>query len=345
MRVLDYGRDWRFVNAAEVEADNDGQVPLRFARRFMDGMGEMTPIARMATSVELQLTGHLSQVEVDVRTRFSDGYGETGEWYWGPYKIVPGVRLGGTGETVKLALNVAGWRNVDTRYPLRLLFPTHCDVSVLAVRAAGDVLPVAQTTPFDYRALPGALGLRWLAHGDSITQGANCSVPTTTWVDLAARTLGLQATNLGIGGHGKAEPILADAIAARDDFDVLSLHVGANAGKETERFLQNLADMIRKIRHTHPDTPIFVASPILCLHKEGKVEAYITATRTAMDGLLDRLAATDPNLHPIRGLELIGDSNGLNIDFLHLCDFGFMRYAANAARLMRPFLTARTRPA
>jgi len=347
MRGLEYGREWCFVNQVEVESDPaGGLIPLRFHRRFLEEMGPMTPIARMATGIELQIGGQPDQVEITVRTNFSDGFCETGVWYWGPYKVIPNARFGGTGETVSVAINLASWRGETAcSHPLRLLFPTHCEVSVLDVRATGETLPVEQWEPFDYRALPGAIGLRWLAHGDSITQGANCSVPTLTWVDITARTLGLRASNLAIGGYGKAEPVIARAIAERDDMDLLSLHVGANAGGICEGFLQHLEAMIRKIRVSHPNLPIFVASPVVCLNREGAPRRDIVAIRAAMDNLLRNLAADDPHLHPIHGLDLLGDGNGLTIDGTHLCDFGFMRYAANAARLMRPHLRPRSRPA
>ena len=342
MRELKYGQDWTFVNAIEIEDTKSGLIPLRFKRCHLSEMGEMARIARMATGIELQLRGTFVKIEVDVKTVFSDGFGEAVEWYWGPYKILPHAKLGGDGMITTLTLHVASWSKVDSRYPVRLIFPTHCEVQVLAVRADGDAMPVSTYPCFDYRQLPGALGLRWMVHGDSITQGANCSVPSMTWVDITARTMGCKAINLGIGGYGIAEPIIAKSIAARDDFDVLSLHVGANA-KDPVTFLANLDGMLREIRSAHPAKPIFVASPILSMGKEGTPEPTIAKIRAASELHLSLLNKSDPHLHLLHGETLFGDPNGMNVDYLHLCDFGFTRYASNAIRLMRPVLE-RDRP-
>jgi hypothetical protein len=337
MNELKHGLDWTFVNAIDIETTGSGLIPLRFSRPHLEKMGSMAIIARMATGIEIQLRGTIQKVEIDFKTIFSDDYGEGIEWYWGPYKILPHGKLGGTNTTTTLVLNVATWPKVDSRYPLRLIFPTHCEVEVQAVRIEGEAMPASTYPTFDYRQLPGALGLRWLAHGDSLTQGANCSVPTMNWVDITARTLGLKATNLGIGGYGKAEAIIAEAIAARNDFDVLSLHVGANA-KDAALFRSDLKEMISIIRVKHPATPIFVASPILSMSVEGTMEPTIGKMRATSEALLESLVKTDPNLYLLRGDELHGDPNGMNVDYLHLCDFGFSRYAANAIRLMRPVL-------
>jgi hypothetical protein len=337
MKELSYGQGWTFVNAIEVEATKAGLIPLRFERRHLVEMGGMSKIARMATGIELQLRGKFTKVEVEVKTIFSDGFGEAVEWYWGPYKMLPHAKLGGDGIVTKLVLNISAWPKVDSRYPVRLLFPTHCEVQIIAVRVDGEAMPVSTYSCFDYRQLPGAMGLRWLVHGDSLTQGANCSVPTMSWVDITARTLGCQAINLGIGGYGKAEPIIADAIAARDDFDFLSLHVGANA-KDPELFRFDLDSMLCKIRSVHSTKPVFVASPILSMGKEGTMEPTIAKMRAVSESLLTALVKSDPHLHLLHGDELFGDPSGMNVDYLHLCDFGFTRYAANAVRLMRPIL-------
>ncbi len=337
MNELKYGQDWTFVNAIEVETSGTGLIPLRFTRQHLEKMGAMAKIARMATGIEIQLRGSFKKVEIEIKTVFSDGFGEGIEWYWGPYKILPHGKLGGDNMVTTLVLNVDAWPKVDSRYPIRLIFPTHCEVAVQAVRVDGAAMPASSYPCFDYRQLPGALGLRWLAHGDSLTQGANCSVPTMNWVDITARTLGLKATNLGIGGYGKAEAIIAEAIAARTDFDVLSLHVGANA-KDAAQFRADLNEMIRMIRAAHPATPIFVGSPILSMSIEGTMEPTIGKMRATSEALLESLTKSDPHLYLLRGDELHGDPNGMNVDYLHLCDFGFSRYAANAIRLMRPVL-------
>jgi len=183
---------------------------------------------------------------------------------------------------------------------VRFVFPTHCELKILRVRVNADTKLEERFAPYDYRQLPDALGKRWLVHGDSITQGANVSVPTMTWVDLTARKLGLAAVNLGIGGHGKAEPALAADIAARDDFDILSLHIGTNAIWDK----------------AYPE----------------RLEGYLKTILAA------RLAKDHPNLVFLPGEALICRPDSLTSDMIHIPDQGAVEYAANLAPVLSRIL-------
>ena len=191
-----------FVNAAELEKTAEGVIPLRFTRASLDALGnQMRPIARLATGIELQLKGTIRVVEVTARCRFDDGFGVTAEWFRGPHKQLPTAAFV-PGSRKPQVFTCTFWGPLPETDLVRFVFPTHCELEILKVRVNADAQPETGFEPYDYRRLPSALGKRWLVHGDSITQGANVSVPTMTWVDLVARRLGLAAVNLGIGGHG-----------------------------------------------------------------------------------------------------------------------------------------------
>jgi lysophospholipase L1-like esterase len=218
------------------------------------------------------------------------------------------------------------------------VFPTHCELEILRVRVNADAKLEANVEPYDYRQLPDALGKRWLVHGDSITQGANVSVPTMTWVDLTARRLGLRAVNLGIGGHGKAEPNLAAAIAARDDFDILSLHIGTNALGDPG-YPERLEGFLKTILAAHPTKPVVLASPILKFSKPGVPVWSLAGCREAMAAVAARLAKDHPNLVFLPGEELIRRASSLNSDLVHIPDQGAVEYAENLAPVLTRILS------
>lgn len=68
---------------------------------------------------------------------------------------------------------------------------------------------------------------RWLAIGDSLTQGFSVQSPLDSWTARVARRLGLPCWNLGIGGV-KIEPeVFRWALAARS-WDVVTIGLGSN---------------------------------------------------------------------------------------------------------------------
>ena len=319
-----------FVNTAHVEKTAEGVIPLRFAPEALESMSEgMRPIARMATGIELQLQGTIRVVEITARCRFDDGFGMTAEWFRGPHKQLPTVAFA-PGSRTPQTFTYKPWGPLPETDVMRFVFPTHCEVEILRVRVNADAELARDFEPYDYRQLPDALGKRWLVHGDSITQGANVSVPTMTWVDLVARKLGLQAVNLGIGGHGKAEPALAAAIAARDDFDILSLHIGTNALGD-KGYPERLEGFLKTILAAHPTKPVVLASPILKFSKPGVPVWSLAGCREAMADVAGRLAKDHPNLVFLPGENLIRRPSSLTSDLVHIDDHGAIEYADNLA--------------
>lgn len=329
-----------FVNAAEIEKTADGVIPLRFTRASLDTLGnQMRPIARLATGVELQLKGTIRVVEITARCRFDDGFGVTAEWFRGPHKQLPTVAFKPESREPQ-TFTFKPWGPLPETEVVRFVLPTHCELEILKVRVNADAVLEADFAPYDYRQLPDALGKRWLVHGDSITQGANVSLPTMTWVDLVARRLGLAATNLGIGGHGKAEPAMAADIAARTDFDILSLHIGTNAIWD-KGYPERLEGYLKTILAAHPTKPVILASPILRFEKPGMPPAALATCRQAMAEVAKRLAKDHPNLVFLPGEDLIRRPSSLNSDLVHIDDHGAIEYADNLAPVIARVLQAR----
>ena len=64
---------------------------------------------------------------------------------------------------------------------------------------------------------PAPLQPRWIAYGDSITEGLVGRLsPARSWVAVTAREHGLDAVNLGYAGSARGEIVIAEQIAALD---------------------------------------------------------------------------------------------------------------------------------
>lgn len=177
----------------------------------------------------------------------------------------------------------------------------------------------------------------WVHHGSSISQGSNAAGPSEIWPAVAARSLGFDLRNLGLGGSAFADPFLARTI--RDTpADVISLKFGINIvnldAMRLRTFVPAVHGFLDTVREGHPDTPILLMSPIHCtIHEhtpgpgafdpeaaaEGRVR--FVATGTEGDTELGRLTLTtvrqalrevvahrsdDPRLRLIEGTDLYG---------------------------------------
>ena len=86
--------------------------------------------------------------------------------------------------------------------------------------------------------------LRWLAYGSSITYGANTQHPATSYVQQAARRLGVDVLNLGLPGSCMAEPAMAEYLASRTDVELVTCELGVNMTGWIEP-----AEFERRVRH------------------------------------------------------------------------------------------------
>jgi lysophospholipase L1-like esterase len=75
---------------------------------------------------------------------------------------------------------------------------------------------------------------RWLAIGDSLTQGFIVSSPLQTWVHRLARRWNMPVANLGVGGIRIEPAVFAPALTSRT-YDLVTIALGSNhAWRESE---------------------------------------------------------------------------------------------------------------
>jgi len=181
----------------------------------------------------------------------------------------------------------------------------------------------------------------WLHHGSSISHGSNAAGPSQTWPAIAARAMGLELLNLGLGGSALLDPFVARTI--RDlPADRISIKIGINLVNadlmRLRAFVPAVHGFLDTIREGHPDTPLMIISPILCPIQETTpgplmpdLEAYgrgelrfvatgdpggvaagqltLTVIREQLAAIVDQRSGEDRNLTYRDGSTLYGEAD------------------------------------
>lgn len=192
---------------------------------------------------------------------------------------------------------------------------------------------------------------RVLFHGDSITHGHGVTSPRETYVWQVAQKVGCAPLNYGFGGTAWADNIVAQTIAAREDWDILTIMLGANslagadsAGKpETAAQYEKKYDAyLETIRAAAPTKPILCITPILNrldLTRGNPNGEMPRAYREAITRVVQHRQRSDRNLYLLDGLSMVDDPLYLLVtDSVHPNDLGMHRIAEGIAAALKPIL-------
>ncbi|HSQ11833.1 MAG TPA: GDSL-type esterase/lipase family protein [Candidatus Deferrimicrobium sp.] len=189
-------------------------------------------------------------------------------------------------------------------------------------------------------------------HGDSITQGHGVTSPRETYVWQVAEQLNCVGINFGFGGTAWADNIVAQTIASRNDWDVLSIMLGTNSfsGKDATGKPETAAQYAAKydaflstIRATAPTKPILCVTPILNradLARGGNLngerpELY----REGITRVVRQRQRSDRQLHLADGLAMVNEPLFLLVtDRVHPNDAGMHRIANGVVEALKPLL-------
>ena len=195
---------------------------------------------------------------------------------------------------------------------------------------------------------------RVLFHGDSITHGHGVTSPRETYVSQVADKIGCVPLNYGFGGTVWADNIVAQTIAARADWDVLTIMLGANslagadsAGKpETATQYAGKYDAyLATIRAAAPTKPILCITPILnrldLTHGGNQNGEMPKAYREGIGRVVRQRQSSDKNLYLLDGLSMVDDPLYLLVtDTVHPNDLGMHRIAEGVAAALKPLLAS-----
>ena len=288
--------------------------------------------ASLPVGVRLEFTGSATAIDISYRT-LTDNLGLRGAGGGKFFSLWIGNRLieeapAALGEG-KVRLNIGKGADAKTRRIVYL--PEAMKPEVLSLTAVdGDIAPAARQP-------------RWIAYGDSITEGWIASGPAGGWPAIAGRLFELDVVNMGYAGASRGEIVSAEHIAAIKA-DVISLAHGTNCWvripHSAEQMRANLRAFLDIVRQGHPDTPIVVVSPVTRPDAEAKANrlgATLADLRGAIEAVTsERIAAGDKRLALIRGLPLLrGDQLP---DTIHPGDEGHQIMAQAIGKAVRESL-------
>jgi lysophospholipase L1-like esterase len=179
---------------------------------------------------------------------------------------------------------------------------------------------------------PFALNKPIVFYGTSITQGGCASRSGMSYEAILGRMLNVDFVNLGFSGNGMGEPELARTVASIDAAAfVLDFAQNNPTVESLKKVYQPFVEMIRS---KHPDTPIFVITPIYSAHESWSPDARLDGMRALIRQVgAQRIATGDKNLQIVEGTDLIGQSRGDGlVDGTHPNDLGFQWMAEGLAR-------------
>ena len=228
---------------------------------------------------------------------------------------------------------------------VQIWLPHNCSIELL------DVSANAQLEPDLTEPLP-----RWVHYGSSISHCEDADSPLGAWPVAAARELGLEIYNLGMGGCANLEQFSARTI--RDlPAELISLKLGINvvngANLTSRTFGPAAHGFIDTIRDKHPTTPILVMSPVCCPAHEnnpgpsesgpdGMVmgqefsrhnwigELTLRSIREILAELVEVRAKSDPDIYYLDGLQLFSEIDAPTMpDGIHPDADGYLVIAKN----------------
>lgn len=188
-------------------------------------------------------------------------------------------------------------------------------------------------------------GLKYLAYGTSITQGASATSSDLAYVKQVAWRLGTDVINLGASGAAYCEKALVDYIASRKDWDFASLCISVNMlnqGVSAEDFYEVAKYMACTIAEKNPSKPVICISLFTTFSDLGFVwpernpKATPTEYREALKDIVEKSGLS--NLHYIDGRKLLTSFYGLSHDLLHPGNNGMIEIGENLSGFIKPLI-------
>ena len=254
--------------------------------------------AQVPAGVRLELEGDATTIEIDYRCLTED---------LGPRGVRAGTAFAvWQGDRLLDAVDARGRESVALHVldalpdvPMWVHLPEGLKPKLLAVRGLNGEIR------------PAPAGPRWIAYGDSITEGWVASAPGLAWPAIVARRHGLDLVNLGYAGSARGELVSAEEIASLEA-DVISIFYGTNCHSRTpfstDMLRTGLEAFLRVVRAGHPTIPIVVVSMIRRPDAEQTKNSEGATLQDLRDVIEELVAAQpDPLLSLVRGEALVRD--------------------------------------
>ena len=219
--------------------------------------------------------------------------------------------------TINVPVSGSGYRNVE------LVLPYSQDVRFTGLTVNNGA---------SFQAAPERPAVRYVAYGDSITEGFFAGDAMKNYPSLVGAANGWQVVNMGFGWRGIKDSGTSGAdgtVVGGLDADVITVMMGyndASANFSPANYRANMEAFVAKVRVFDPDVPICLVSPIYSPNFTALLGAYRAE-------LID-FVQNSPNSHLyfIDGLGLgigSGNSSTYLTDGIHPNDAGFALIASN----------------
>ena len=178
---------------------------------------------------------------------------------------------------------------------------------------------------------------RWLAYGDSITQGMTVHNPAENHIALLARELSADVWNMGVGG-AKMDAFLADTIPSFD-YDIATVAYGVNdfnSDVPLAIYKNNAGAFLNALSSRRPSSPILAISPIPFL--TDKQANVFGETLDEFRAALASASSGRPNVILVDGRELVPAEPGYFVDGCHPNAEGARMYAERLLPIMQSCL-------
>lgn len=200
------------------------------------------------------------------------------------------------------------------------------------------ILPYGDSVEFQGLHLPETARLekvpdhaspRYVAYGDSITQGFAASESCKSYAFLLAEKKGWELLNMGFGGRASTPSDAPVVAALRPAF--VTVLMGGNdwqIGRPPEAYRRNMKEFLSELRASLPTLPIWLVTPLWVppSWKPENAVADLEEYRRALRELVSSLV--DPHLHLIEGPDLIDQDPALfDAVAVHPNDRGFAQMA------------------
>ncbi len=170
-------------------------------------------------------------------------------------------------------------------------------------------------------------------YGSSITAGACSGRPGMSYVNTLCRRLDTEYVNLGFSGSCLAEPPMAEYLAGLD-MSVFVYDFDHNA-KSAEQLADRHKPLFDRVRQSHPDLPIILASAPDLPFDPPK---FAARREVVLDTYRKAVVAGDQNVYFVDGATVLGDDwDNCLTDGVHPNDLGQYRMADSFEAVFRQF--------
>lgn len=185
--------------------------------------------------------------------------------------------------------------------------------------------------------------LKWLAYGSSITNGSGATLNHNSYIQQAARRLGVDVFNKGIGGACHCEAEVADYLS-KETWDFATLELGVNMREvfTTQEFESRVRYLVSTMIEKNPSKPvvlitIYPNSSDFLLEENSKSSIANIEFSNVIRNLVSELK--HKNLYLMEGSEILTDFNALTCDLIHPSDYGHILMGENLAVKLKNILS------